>query len=144
MFTKEYRFTNDFSESPNHAISMRFGHVLSLALFKSCDQKLAITLYDDFTSESRSIDSLVCLTAWAWSLHCVWYMAAAPRLCIIYRALWKGKRVHRPCDYDGPPGRRPPPSESRHRSILVICMFLYLVFKSLKIHEHFLWELRKK
>ena len=85
---------------------MRFDHVLSVKVCKSCDQKLAITLYDIFTSESHSFDFLMCLIAWALSLHCVWHMAASPRLSVKCRTLWSVKRVPQHCDYDGFADRR--------------------------------------
>ena len=131
-----------FSKSTIRAILMRFGHVLTFKVCKSCDAKRATAHFHKSTSESHSFNFLMCLTAWAWSLHCVWHMAASPRLSVKYRTLWSAKRVPLHCDYDGIADRRP--SESRHLSILVICMLLYLVFKSLKIREQFLWELRKK
>ena len=85
---------------------MRFDHVLSFKVCKSCDQKLAITLYDIFTSESHSFDFLMCLIAWALSLHCVWHMAASPRLSVKCRTLWVVKRLPQHCDYDGFADRR--------------------------------------
>ena len=85
---------------------MRFDHVLSFKVCKSCDQKRATTIYDDFTSESHSFNFLMCLTAWAWSLHCVWYRAVSPRLSLKCRTLWSAKRVPLHCDYDGIADRR--------------------------------------
>ena len=58
------------------------------------------------TSESHSFNFLMCLTAWAWSLHCVWHMAASPRLSVKCRTLWSAKRVPLHCDYDGIADRR--------------------------------------
>ena len=95
-----------FSESMKPSISIRSGHVLSFKVCKSCDAKRATAHFHKSTSESHSFNFLMCLTAWAWSLHCVWHMAASPRLSVKYRTLWSAKRVPLHCDYDGIADRR--------------------------------------
>ena len=106
VFTCKEKHERFFSESMKASIFMRFGNVLSFKVCKSCDAKRATAHFHKSTSESHSFNFLMCLTAWAWSLHCVWHIAASPRLSVKCRTLWSAKRVPLHCDYDGFADRR--------------------------------------